>query len=269
MNETRLFSALLRHHRNARGMTQLDLASSAELSARHLSFLETGRARPSREMVLRVASALALSLRDQNALLSAAGFRELFGESQLEQLPPTVRAVLERMLAVHEPYPVLVLDGAYELRMHNRGAAALFELVLSKEQRALHSNILTLCFDPLALRPYIDDWERLARRLLGRVAREHMQSGRESLRELLSKLLAYPGVPSDFRTIDPSLDVEPAFELHVRYQGQRFGFLAAVTTFIAARDVTLEELRIESYYPLDDATERFCRALANAQPTTS
>lgn len=264
MNQTRMLSALLKHHRGARGLSQLDLAGAAGVSAKHLSFLETGRARPSREMVLRIGSTLALSLRDQNELLVAAGFSESFAESEVAQLAGPIRRALEHMLAVHEPYPVVVFDGEYDIRMLNHAGQALLALVLPPAQLAAPRNLLSLCFDELALKPYIANWDHVARQLLGRLAREHLQSGRETLGRLLSRCLAYPGVPPDLRVLDLTSVLEPVFELHFRFGELRASFLTTLTTFSSPRDVTLEELRIESYYPLDDETHDLCKRLATA-----
>lgn len=261
MSETRMLSALLKHHRGARGMSQLDLAGAAGISAKHLSFLETGRARPSREMILRLGATLALSLRDQNALLLAAGFSESFAESEIVSLPAPIHRALERIMAVHEPYPVVVFDGQYDVRMMNHGASALLALILPSAKRMDTLNVLALCFDPEGLRPYLENWEHVARFLLCRVAHEHLKTGRDALARLLSRLLAYPDVPSDFHALDYEGMQEPVFELHLRYQGQRLSFLTTLTSFSSPRDVTLEELRIETYYPVDEASEQLCRQL--------
>jgi transcriptional regulator with XRE-family HTH domain len=262
MSENRMLPALLKHFRRARGMSQLDLASAAEVSPKHLSFLETGRAKPSREMVLRIGSTLALSLRDQNALLVAAGFTETFPETAMARIAPPIRSALERMLSMHEPYPMVVFDGNYELRMLNHGATALLSRAVPPSALAKHSNLLELCFDPEIGRVILEEWETLARHLLNRLAREHLQSGRASLGLLLSRLLAYPGVPSDFRALDLSTPLEPVFDVGFRLQGRRLTFLTALTSFSSAQDVTLDELRIESYFPLDDETARICEELA-------
>src|SRR5256885_14821509 len=126
-SEARLFPALLRHWRTRRGLSQLDLALAADVSPRHVSFLETGRAQPSREMLLRLATTLTVPLRDQNAMLRAAGFAEEFAEPSVESgLPRGVAMAIERMLAQHEPFPLTVLDRHYRLLRANAGAMRLF-----------------------------------------------------------------------------------------------------------------------------------------------
>jgi transcriptional regulator with XRE-family HTH domain len=250
MPENKLLPALLKHFRHARGMSQLDLASAAEVSPKHLSFLETGRAKPSREMVLRLGGTLALSLRDQNSLLVAAGFAETFRETELGRMAPSIRNALERMMAVHEPFPLVVFDAHYDVRMLNHGAQALMLRLLPPALLGGPPNVLELCFDPAALRPHIDNWEQVARHLLNRLAREQLQSGRAAL------------VPSDFRTLDLGSAIEPVFEVRFHLQDRRFGFLTTLTSFSSPQDVTLDELRIESYFPLDAATTKLCEELA-------
>lgn len=262
-SQGRMLPALLKHFRRARGLSQLDLASAAEVSPRHLSFLETGRAKPSREMVLRIGVTLGLSLRDQNALLSSAGFSETFRETEVSELPEHIRRALERMMQVHDPYPLIVFDANYDLIMMNRGAATLLKAMVPKLART-PINVLELSFDPEGLRPFVENWEHSASHLLQRVAREHLQSGREALGLLLSRLLAYPDVPASLRTLDLTQTLEPVFDVRFRFQGQSFSFLTTLTCFNAPQDVTLDELRIESYYPLDDATARLCELLAKS-----
>jgi transcriptional regulator with XRE-family HTH domain len=261
-NEARLLPALLKHFRRARGLSQLDLASAADVSPRHLSFLETGRAKPSRDMVLRIGLTLGLSLRDQNALLSAAGFSETFRETEIGQLAPHIKRALERMLAAHEPFPLVVFDLNYDLCMMNHGASAFVRALVPNVSGERRLNLLEMCFDPAGLRPYMENWEQTALHFLQRVAREHLQTGREALALLLSRLLAYPDVPQSARTLDLTIPLEPVFDVRFRYLGQSFGFLTTLTSFSAPQDVTLDELRIESYFPLDDATAQLCERLA-------
>jgi transcriptional regulator with XRE-family HTH domain len=263
--KSRMLTALLKHHRRARGLSQLDLASAAEVSPKHLSFLETGRAKPSREMVLRIGATLGLSLRDQNSLLQAAGFSESYQETELGSMSPAIRNALERMAAAQEPYPLVVFDGNYELRMFNHACQRLMSLLIAPDVLARQTNMLALCFDPEGVRPHMENWEEVARHLLNRLSREHLQTGREALGLLLSRLLAYPDVPSDFRTLDLSAPIVPVFDVRFRYKGQTLSFLTTVTSFNSPRDVTLEELRIESYFPLDDQTTQLCKALAEVR----
>jgi transcriptional regulator with XRE-family HTH domain len=260
MNGT-VFPALLRYWRGARGMSQLDLAGAADVSPKHVSFLETGRAKPSREMVL--ATTLGVPLRDQNALLVAAGFAEVFREVDPAQFDPNVLRALERMMAHQEPYPLLVLDGHYDLVMVNSSARRFLAAVLG-DRAERERNAMKLVFDPALLRPHILDWERTARALLVRLQREALYRRRDAgLQQLLATLCAYEGVPEGWRT--PDFETPSGATLNVRFDfaGQEIGFLTTLTVFQAPQNVSLEELHIESYFPLDEATEQVCRALAS------
>jgi transcriptional regulator with XRE-family HTH domain len=260
--ESKLFSALLKYWRQKRGLSQLDLALAAEVSARHLSFLETGRARPSREMILGLASTLDLPLREQNALLVAAGFSEAFTESNPSgALPPVIERVLDRMFAQQEPYPMVALDRCYDVLRANQGAAALLSC-FSKEPIKGRLNVLKLLFDPQQARGFVVEWERVARLLLSRLQRETLIRPSSALSTLLTTLLAYPEVPTSFRRLDATLPNEPVLVFRMKRDDTEVAFLTTVTVFDAPNHLTLSELRVESYFPLDDQTAAFCEKLA-------
>ena len=262
-----LFRALLRHYRNARGMSQLDLSSAAEVSCRHISFLETGRAQPSREMVLRLGAALGLALRDANALLHAAGLPRAFPESRAEQaLPPVIERVISQMLEQQEPYPMIVLNGRYDLLRANRGAMKLFlRFVRDPEKLGAQPNALHLIFHPDLLRPYLEDWPALARNLLTHLQRDTLtRPASDGIPELVRELCAYPGVPEDWRQPAFDLPLPPALELGLTRDGLHARFLTTLTVFNAPLDVALEDLRLESYFPADEATAALCRRLAES-----
>ncbi len=260
-NEPRLFPALIKHWRGRRGLSQLDLALAAGVSSRHVSFVETGRAQPSREMILRLASSLSIPLRDQNGLLRAAGFEDAFedpGIASKETGP--VQMAIERMLEQQEPYPMTVLDRRYDVVRTNRGADRLFARILA-EPAALDfpPNIFRVLFDPRLARPFIVEWERIARSLLARLHRESLERPSDGeLSALVQSLCDYPDVPKDWRKPDLSLPSEPCLMIHLKRGDLELAFLTTVTVFNAPQNVTLEELRLESYFPLDDATRRAC-----------
>jgi transcriptional regulator with XRE-family HTH domain len=172
--ESALFRALLRHHRSARGMSQLDLSATARVSCRHISFLETGRAQPSREMVLRLSAALGLGLRDVNALLQAAGLPRAYRDSRADEpWPSSIERVIARMLAQQEPYPMVVLNARYDVLRTNDGAAQLvMRFVRDPSALGQPINALHLVFHPELMRPYLEDWPSLARTLLAQLQRE-------------------------------------------------------------------------------------------------
>jgi transcriptional regulator with XRE-family HTH domain len=259
-----LFPALLRDWRSRRGMSQLDLAIAADVSSRHVSFLETARADPSREMVLRLAGALNVPLRDQNALLRASGFAEEFAEPSVTGgLAPSIAHALDRMFAMHEPFPIAAVDRRYDvLRMNDGGARILSRFVLDPSVLAGRANLFVALFDPRAARPFVVDWERVAHGMIARLHREVLaRSGDADLAALLRALLEYPGVPPAWRQPDFSAPSEPTLTLRMRRDGLDLSFLTTITSFSAPQNVTLEELRIESYFPLDDATATACEAL--------
>lgn len=262
--ETRLFPALLRHWRSRRGQSQLDLALAAGVSARHVSFLETGRARPSREMVLLLATTLDVPLRDQNGLLDAAGFPAAFAEPSIDELPPPIALAIERMLAQHEPYPMIVLSRGYDVLRSNAAATRVFMRFIA-EPAAVEPplNAFDLVFDPRLARPFVLGWERTARTLIARLHREVLaRPGDVELGALLAALFEYDGVPDEWRQPDFSVPSEPTLEVRLRRDDLELGFLTALTQFNAPQNVTLDEVRLESYFPSDEATVRACERLA-------
>lgn len=259
----RIFGALLRAWRQRRGLSQLDLALSAEVSSRHVSFLETGRSQPSEGMVQRLASVLDLSLRDQNDLYVAAGFKPRFVESPT--LSNEIEAVLAQMMAQQEPFPLVVLDAGYDIVRANGAALRLFGSLLGLAPGATPpaSNMLALLFDPTGLRPFVRDWEMLAERLLSRLRKEMLAApGDARLSSLFTRLCAYPEVPRFH--LDPSRRLDATLPLRWNVNGETLSFLTTMTTFSVPQDVRVAELRIESFYPLDALTRARCEAAQEA-----
>jgi transcriptional regulator with XRE-family HTH domain len=255
-----LFAALLKYWRGRRGLSQLDLASGAGVSARHVSFLETARARPSEEMVLLLASALSVPLRDQNRLLVAAGFSPRFAEGAA--VPATVERALERMMSQHDPYPLTVLSGSYDVVRSNRGAEALFRRLFEGRAPPAVLNPFHLVFDPAQLRPFVVRWERLARTMLARLQRDTLHRNPDPrLGTLLQRVLAYPGVERSWLRPDFSTPLEPTLTLELLRDDLSLSFLGTVTVFSAPQEVALEELRIESFFPADAGTAAACERL--------
>ncbi len=264
--ETRLFPALLRHWRSRRGLSQLDLALAADVSSRHVSFLETARAQPSREMVLRLGATLNVPLRDQNAMLQAAGFAPEFPEPGLDELSGPVGLAIERMLAQHEPYPLTVLSRGYDVLRSNAGADRVFSrFVADPSALSPPLNVFALVFDPRLARPFVQGWERVAHTMVTRLYREVLARPEDpELASLLASLFRYEGVPEGWRQPDFSIPSEATLEVRLRNADLDLGFLTALTQFNAPQNVTLDEIRIESYFPVDDATARACERLARA-----
>jgi transcriptional regulator with XRE-family HTH domain len=264
-DEAGLFPAILRHWRSRRGLSQLDLALAADVSPRHVSFLETGRAQPSREMVLRLGATLDVPLRDQNALLDAAGFAREFAEpSFADGLPDAISRTIDRMLAQQEPFPMVAMNRRYDVLRTNQAAARLLSTMIAQPEAVVAPiNMMRALFDPRLGRPYVIEWERVARALLSRLHREALgRPGDSELASLVHGLLEYPDVPESFRQPDFSQPSEPILTIRLRAGDLDLAFLTTVTVFNAPQNVTLEEVRLESYFPLDEATTRACEQLA-------
>lgn len=257
---TRLFSALLKYWRGRRGLSQLDLALHAGVSARHLSFLESGRAQPSEPMALRLLDALDVPLRDRNEALRAAGFEARFPEPSLAAIPAAIEEAIGRMMAAQEPYPLTVISPEANVLRSNRAASRLFQRFIA-EPAALEPpiNMFSLVFDPRLMRPFISNWPSVARQMLVRLHRESLQrGGDERLGALAKHVLAFPDVPKAWHGPAFTEEVDPVFSVQLRRGEVTLAFFTTITTFSSPRMVTLDELRIESSFPLDDATRRFC-----------
>jgi transcriptional regulator with XRE-family HTH domain len=256
------FGTLLREWRQLRQMSQLRLAEEAEVSTRHISFIETGRASPSREMVLVLASALDLPLRERNSLLGAAGFAAVYKESDLaapemSQVAHALGFILDRQ----EPYGANVVDGNWNFLRVNRGATAMLGWFLEEmPPPEVAGNAMRMLFHPKGLRRYLANWEDVAGSMIDRLHREVAHGGPKPL---LEEILGYPEVPSRFSR--PRLGETPqvVLTMHLRKRGLDLRLFTTLTTLGTPLDVTAQELRIESYFPADEATDRWVLSLAS------
>lgn len=259
------FPALLRRWRTSRRYTQERLAADAEVSTRHLSFLEAGKARPSRQMVLLLASALDLELRDRNTLLVAAGFAPVYAASGLDaEVMAPVRRALDLMLARQEPYGALVVDHLWNVLALNRGAQLLLARFVPEPSADLRhgANLLHALFHPGALRPFVVNWTEVAGLLVERLHRELALHPEDTdRRALLASLLAYPDVPARFA--EPAAGrADPFATLHLRRGADEVRLFSMLTTIGTPLDVTAQHLVVESYFPADEASAAFLQALA-------
>lgn len=255
---------LLSYWRKTRRLSQLKLASEAGVSPRHLCFLETGRARPSREMVLHLAQALAVPLRERNTLLLAAGFAPLFAESSLDdpQLA-AVKMALDAIFGQQEPYPAVAMNRAWDIVRTNAAAARFFALFANADGPPGPPNVLRGMFHPRGLRPHVANWEEVAEALVQRVHREAVGGVLdEAARGVLAEVLAYPGVPQHWRRPDLARPQLPVVPVCFRHGGRAFNFFSTVTVLGVPQDVTAQELRIECFFPSDPETAAAARALA-------
>ena len=247
---------LLREWRARRNLSQFQLASNSAVSARHLSFIETGRSRPSREMVLHLAERLEIPLRERNRLLLAAGFAPVFRERSLDSDEmASVREALNRFLAAHEPYPALVLDRHWNLVLANAAVAPLLEGI-AVELLEPPANALRATLHPEGMAPRILNFDEWSAHLVHRLRREIAVAGDEELEALLAEVLDYPNVRSDPPAVDAAAAAEIVLPLHLRHGSGRLSFFSTLTTFGTAADVTLAELAIEAFYPADADTAR-------------
>jgi transcriptional regulator with XRE-family HTH domain len=246
-------------------MSQLDLALTAGVSSRHISFIETGRSRPSRNMVLRLAETLDLPLRERNAMLVAAGFAPLYRESDLKETDLTsVRRALELVLRSHEPFPAFVLDRAWNILLANRAHHRLLAILLPETARSAEPvNSVRLVLDPEMLRPRIGNWELVAHVLGHRLRRQLRTPNLEpQVARLLNELLALPNVRDAMDRVQAPPDAAVVIPIQLEIQGRSLSWFSTIATIGTPQDVTLDELHIESLFPADEETERIARELA-------
>jgi transcriptional regulator with XRE-family HTH domain len=252
---------LLKEWRQRRRVSQLVLAAEADVSARHLSFVETGRAKPSRDFLLHLADHLDVPHRERNTLLVAAGFAPTYPETALDadEMAP-VRDALDRILTAQEPYPALVLNRRFELVSANRPLLALMAEGVAQQMLAPPVNVYRVALHPDGLAPRIVNFEEWSRHLIDRVRRSWITTGDEHLASLLEELSGLPGVNAAAR-----LDAPPADRIFdtivLRSRGRELKMFTTLTTFGTAVDITIEELAIESFFPADEATSEYLRSL--------
>jgi transcriptional regulator with XRE-family HTH domain len=255
------FGERLKWWRAQRGLSQLALAGSAEISQRHLSFLESGRAEPSRDMVLRLCAVLDMPLRQQNALMLAAGFAPVWRESDLG-VPELaqVNGALDYMLAQQEPYPAFVVDRRWNLLRANKGAVNLV-VFLTGAALAGPVSLADALISPEGLRPYIDNWEDVAAYFLRSVQADAAADGTQETADLLRRLTAYPGVPK-LSHVAPLGTHTPVVDMHFRKNETALRVFTTIATLGTPQDVTVQEIRIECFFPSDEPSAEMFRRWA-------
>ena len=251
---------LLREWRERRRLSQLDLALEAGVSSRHISFVETGRARPSARMVLQLSHHLDVPLRERNQLLLAAGYAPVYGQRGLDDgaMEP-VRDTLELIMRGHEPYPAVVVDRHWGVVTANRAFALLTDGA-APELLAPPLNVLRLALHPDGVAPRIVNLPQLRETLLAWLRRQAVSTGDPALHALYEELVGLPGgEPPSGRLLDD----EVAVPLRIRWRGSVLSFVSTITTFARATDITVAELAIESFYPTDAATAEALREQAS------
>jgi transcriptional regulator with XRE-family HTH domain len=251
----------LREWRQRRRLSQLDLAGHAEVSTRHISFMETGRALPSREMVLRLADRLEVPLRERNRLLTAAGYAPLYGERKLDDpAMQAARRAVDRVLKAHEPYPALAVDRHWMLVAHNRLVPLLLAGV-PDELLAPPLNVLRLSLHPQGLAPRIANLPQWRSHLFHRLRQQVTASGDRVLAALAEELQGYPGGESEAAE-QLHVDTGVYVPLQLRTAVGLLSFISIITVFGTPTDITLSELALETFFPADDGTALALQQLA-------
>lgn len=274
---TGLFSALLKHWRSQRGLSQLDLALAADVSARHISFLETGRSSPSAEMILKLAATLDVPLRHVNAMLEAghpAHYPQERDVHGLSALPDEILHALELMKRHHDPYPFIVLDAHYNVLDLNAATLRLFELAMPDLFGAMMAdgaelpkdlpqvNLVHLTFAPGGAHTCLINFDEVGRALLWRLQREVLASPEDAaLRALLEETLKLPTISPNWREVDLMKPSLPLLLVRMKCGQHELRFVTLITAFQAPQSVLLDELRIETWIPADDETATIYRGL--------
>jgi transcriptional regulator with XRE-family HTH domain len=252
---------LLQHWRNYRRKSQLTLALDADVSQRHVSFVESGRSTPSREMILNLADALDVPLRERNTLLTAAGYAPVYQESSWNDPEiGSMHRALELILAHQEPFPAVVMDRHWNIIKTNRSAPKFFGLFVDLATSPAAGNVLRMIFHPEGIRPFITNWEKVARGLIQRVSREAVGGFiDQETKSLLNEILSYPEVPRSWQSLDLEMATLPIIPVEFRKDDLAFDFFSTVTTLGTPQDITLQEVRIECFFPADEKTETAAR----------
>jgi transcriptional regulator with XRE-family HTH domain len=241
---------LLRYWRRQRGKSQLDLSLDSGISQRHLSFVESGRSVPSRDLLLIVSETLDIPLRERNVLLLASGYAPIYEEWGWEAHEMSVLTkAIDRVLLQQEPHPALVLDRHWNVINTNKAAPRFFGSFVDLEARLKPRNLLDLMFDPQGMRPFVENWDTVAAGLLERVYREsvgHVVDQKTA--ELLKNLGKYPGV-KNLSTIPRTQS--PVLPITFVRGGERISYFSLITTVGTPQSITAQELRIECMFPME------------------
>jgi transcriptional regulator with XRE-family HTH domain len=263
---THAFKSVCRQWRQHRKLSQLDLALAADVSQRHVSWLETGRSQPSREMVIRLSQAMEIPLRERNVLLQSAGFSSVYRERGLADpdMAPVLEA-LNHVLKYHEPFPAVVIDRFWNVKKQNKAAQLLFSIggdpeeMMAQAGSAGEYNLAVLSLHPAGLRQFIVNWEQIAPSFIRRLRSEARACGDAQLQEKFNQIIQLAG-PVALNEL-PGEQLLPVLPLEIAIDGLELSLFSVITTFGTPQDITADELRIEAFYPANPTTESFFRAL--------
>lgn len=265
------FGELLRYWRSVRRRSQLDIASVAQTTPRYVSFIETGRSQPSREMVLRLARALDVPLRDRNGLLVTAGYAPCYPMEQLDA--PSLAAVesaVATMLDQHDPYPAIVMDRSWHVLRANSGAAELFGRLLAPETIPDPANVLRLMIEPSSVQRSVLNWRDVVHSLLERARREAVGGVLDkATADLVAELSDLPEVAGVLSRSGAGPAAGPVVDVQFEVDGLIVRFFSVISTIGTPIDVTAQELRVEAFFPFDEQTRHAwsqLRARSGAKP---
>jgi transcriptional regulator with XRE-family HTH domain len=257
------FAAKLRWWRQRRGWSQLDFAGRARVSQRHLSFLELGRSSPSRDMVIRLAAALDVPLRQQNVLLLAAGFAPVWRETDLSAPElAQVRNALDYVMTQQEPFPAVAVDRHWNLLRANQGAVRLVEFLLGPLASEAKINLADALVAPDVLRPFLVNWVDVVRYFIRSVEADAAADGTPEAAVLLERLLAYQAVAAIMKGDAADVAIGLVLPMHFRKGDVSLQLFTTIATLGTPRDITVQELRIECFFPMDDQTATTLRTWA-------
>ncbi|MCP5000652.1 MAG: helix-turn-helix domain-containing protein [Hyphomicrobiales bacterium] len=261
--QTTEFPRLLKSWRARGNVSQLELSLLCDVSQKHISFIESARSSPSRSMVLQICEALDVPLRDRNDLLLSAGFAPEYRESALSE--PEMAAVdqaLNMMMQQQDPFPAMVVDGLFDVQRANRGAMKLqgflYDVDSPTQLPPVAGNMMRSLFSPQGVRRHVANWDVIAPFLLRQLHAEALSNGSTGpVADLVRELETYEGVPTDWKRFQPGHWQAPILTVDIKKDGIELSFFSTIATLGTPRDITLQEIRIESYFPADDATRRF------------
>ncbi len=257
------FPLLLKSWRARSNVSQLELSLLCDVSQKHISFIEAARSSPSKPMVLQICEALNVPLRDRNGLLLAAGFAPEYRESDMSA--PELAAVnqaLDMMLQQQDPFPAMVIDALFNVRRANTGAMRLqgflYDAHTPDDLPDIAGNMLHSLFSPKGIRRYVSNWHDIAPFFLRQLRAEALASGTGGpLTNLLRELESYDGIPADWKKYQPGHWQAPILTVDIEKDGLALSFFSTIATLGTPLDITLQETRIESYFPADDVTRQF------------
>ncbi|MEL7218447.1 MAG: helix-turn-helix transcriptional regulator [Pseudomonadota bacterium] len=251
------FGDLLRSWRAERRLSQSDLALAIGTPSRHVSFMETGRSQPSREMIHRLATALTVPLRERNHLFRAAGFADIYADRVIgAEDADMLRQAVTRLMTAHDPYPSFVVDRLWNVRDVNASARKMLAPVAAAfplDDPETPVNMLDLAFSAEGLRPFITNWEDYARQAIQRLHREALTDA--DLRAGLDRVATYPDLPTDWWAFDVKYALGPVFTLEMHFEGLDLSFFSVVASVAAPTDTLAQELRVETLFPANQETE--------------